>query len=223
MPPADPPPKATAPRISLQFGHEIGHRLELRSSGNDDDFIFARQPRNRRRHVERDRRLVGEQRPQHDEAVDHQDIAVALFLVDQLGEPDGAAGARNVLNRAALGAQAGHDFRKGARRLVPAAAGFCRGDDPQIVKGQCRSGKASRQRQGQKACKNCASFHDHLPFVSCAIFWYSPETSPPGWRVQVILGHGRVKFCGLSIIEVRACSGVTALEPAARDEAAGRR
>ncbi len=180
--------KGNRTRISLELGHEIGQRLELRGSRNDDHFIFAGEARNRRRHVERDRRLVGEDGAHHDEAVDHQHIALALFLVDQLGEPDGAAGARNILNRAALGAQAGHDFRKRARRLVPAAAGLCRGDDPQIVKGQCRSGKASRQRQSQKACKNCASFHDSLPCVSCAICWYSQETRPPELRAQAILG-----------------------------------
>ena len=142
MPPAEPAAKSYRPWIGLQLGHQIGHSLEFRSGRNNDYFILAREACNWCCHVERDRRLVGENGTEHHEAVHHQNIGFAFFLINKLGEPYRAASTWHIFNRAAFGTHASHDFRERTCRLVPAAAWFCRGDDPEIVKGQCRCGHA---------------------------------------------------------------------------------
>ena len=98
--------------------------LDRRIRRHDDDLGFLGEARDRRHLVERHRRLVHQERADHDEAVDHELVAVALRAVDELREADGAAGARDVGHLHAL-RDLGGDKRllHRARGLVPAAAG----------------------------------------------------------------------------------------------------
>ena len=69
-------------------------------------------------------RLVGDDGADHDHAGDHQRIALAVPLVDELRQADRAAGAADVGDlRAGDQLLAAQHLLHGARRLVPAAAG----------------------------------------------------------------------------------------------------
>jgi hypothetical protein len=48
---------------------------------------------------------------QHNKAIHHHDIAVAFFLSTSWARPTAPLRTGDILDRAALGAQAGHDFR----------------------------------------------------------------------------------------------------------------
>ena len=69
-------------------------------------------------------RLVGDDRADHDHAGNHQRIALAVPLVDELRQADRAAGAADIGDlRAGDQLLAAQHLVHGARRLVPAAAG----------------------------------------------------------------------------------------------------
>ena len=123
-------------------------RLDRRIRRHDDHLRFLGQARDRRDLIERDRRLVRGDRADHDEAVDHQLVAVALGAVDELGEADGAAGAGHVGHLHVL-AMPGGDQRllHGARGLVPAAARRRRRHDLEFeLLRQRRTARCKRQR-----------------------------------------------------------------------------
>ena len=129
-------------RIFLQGFDEVGHRLDVRCSRHDDRFIFAGEASDRRHVLKGDRGFVGEDRADHDVAADDQGVRIALLLACELGEADGAAGTRNVLNLNVAGdAFLLHDGLQRACRLVPATARVCRRDDG-VISGD------SRQRHG---------------------------------------------------------------------------
>ena len=92
-PPAEPPAKVTLATSALQRVGEILRVLIGEFAGTTMTRSLVGEPRDRRHLVEVDRRLVGQDRADHDEAVHHQLVAVALGAVDELRDADGAAGA----------------------------------------------------------------------------------------------------------------------------------
>ena len=87
----------------------------------------------------------------HDEAVDQKRVAVARVLLGELRQPDGAAGARHVLDRHLLDdAAALHHFLQRPRGLVPAAAGIGRRDDLQLVERQRRAAGQGEAEHGRR-------------------------------------------------------------------------
>ena len=119
--------------VGLDGCGEILRRLDRRIRRHHDDLDFLGEPRDRRHLVERHRRLVHGERADHDEAVDHQLVAVALGAVDELRDADAAAGAGDVGDLDAAD-DLGGDQRllHRARGLIPAAAGRGRRHDLEL-------------------------------------------------------------------------------------------
>ena len=117
--------------------------LSVAGRRHDDRLLLAGQPRDRRHHGQVDRRGVGQDRADHDVAADDQLPRVALGLVDELGEADGAAGAGDVGHLHVAGDAVLLQHRlHGARGLVPAAARRRRRHD-RVVGGEGRHAPAS--------------------------------------------------------------------------------
>ena len=148
MPPAEPPPQETRARVGLQLRDEVGHGLDVAAGGDDDRLLLAGQPGDRGDHRQVDGRVVGEDGADHDVAADDQALGVALGLVDELGEADGAAGAGDVGHLDVAGdAFLLHQRLHGARGLVPAAAGGGRRED-RVVGGP--GGNAGEEQRGER-------------------------------------------------------------------------
>ena len=134
MPPAEPPPQETEPGSALSLATRSAIDLIGESAVTA---IISYSPVSRASGVtssRRHRRLVGEDGADHDQAADQDRVAAALLAGDELGEPDRAAGTRDVLDLHARG-EAGLLERRlhGPRGLVPAAAGAGGGDDLQAL------------------------------------------------------------------------------------------
>ena len=139
------------PGLRLEPVGEVLRGLERRVRRHDDDEVLAREPRDRRHLVEGDRRLVGQDRSDHDEAVHHQLVAVALGAVHELGDADGAAGARDVRHLHALcGAGLNQRLLHRARGLVPAAAGRRRSQDLELHLRRRGAAQAEKRGRGEK-------------------------------------------------------------------------
>ena len=153
--------------IRLHGGGEVLDRLVRRVRRHDDDERIAGEARDRRHHVEIDGRLVGQDRPDHGDAVDHQLIAVALRRVDELGQTDGAAGAGDVGHLHVLGdARRGHHLLQRAGRGVPAAARTGRRHDLQLELGMGRGREhGHRGREGGSRDDFTDMFHDDPPWM----------------------------------------------------------
>jgi hypothetical protein len=109
---------------------------------------------------------VGDDPTEHDQAGDHQRIAVAALRADEPGETDRAGGARYVLDDGRAhdpGALQHLLHRPGG--LVPAAAGSRGGDETKLIvesltRGRSRTGDRHRDRQGRPREKG----HGSPPF-----------------------------------------------------------
>ena len=103
-----------------------------------------------------DRRLVHQERADHDEAVDHQLVAVALGAVDELRDADAAAGAGDVGDLRRSCASFGGDQRllHRARGLVPAAAGRGRRHDLEFHLGERGGARTTSRPRSARRGKN---------------------------------------------------------------------
>jgi hypothetical protein len=160
-------------RIGLQLLDQLAKVLDVGRLGNDDHFIFAGQARDRCGLLQGHRGLVGQDRAHHDQAVDHQRLAITLLAIRQLGKADRPSGAGDILHRHRLGdAGALHHLLHGAGGLVPAAAGLGRGDDLEIVQREGAGRGAQPGHQGDRADElaKCGCVHSFLPWerVGCA-------------------------------------------------------
>ena len=84
--------RPSAPRDRLRSlpkrANQVVQRPERRRRRHVNHFVLARQPRNRRDVVQRHRRLLGDDRAEHDEAGDQQRVAIAAFGADETREAD---------------------------------------------------------------------------------------------------------------------------------------
>ena len=110
--------------VGLHGGGEILCRLDRRIRRHHDHLDLLGEARDRRHLFERHRRFVHGERAHHDEAVDHQLVAVALGAVDELRDADAATGAGDIRHLDAA-RDLGGDQRllHRARGLIPSAAG----------------------------------------------------------------------------------------------------
>ena len=147
-------------RVGLQLLDEVGHRLDRRARRHDDRVILAGEPGERRHVGERHRRLVGDDGADHDVAADDELGRVALVVVDELGEADGAAGARHV-DDLDIADDAGllEDALHGARGLVPATAGGGGRHDGELGGGG--DGRARQGGEGAGGSQSRPADHDH--------------------------------------------------------------
>ncbi len=137
--------------------------LDRRIRRHDDDQRLGGQPGDRRGLGQVDRRLVEQDGADHDEAVDHQLVSVALGA-DQLGEADRAAGAGDVGDLHALGdAGRGQRLLHRAGRAVPAAAGRGRSHDLQFHLGEGGRGQAGEGDGGHGPALEEGREHSYLP------------------------------------------------------------
>jgi hypothetical protein len=125
---------------------EVLGGLDLAVGRRHDHDVLAGQPGERRHVIERHRRGVGDDRADHDVAADDGGGRIAGRAVDELLQPDRAAGAGDVLDLDVADQALGLERRlDGAGGLVPAAARRRRRQDLQLL--DLRRGAARRQRR----------------------------------------------------------------------------
>ena len=130
--------RSSAPRdrfwLFTERPNEIGQRSKRRRSRNDDRFVFARQPRDRRHLAQRDRRCVRDDGAEHDQARDHDHIVVPAFGADESRKADCACGARNVFDRRGVNnPRALQHLLHDAGGLIPTAPRGRGRDDPEVL------------------------------------------------------------------------------------------
>ena len=89
--PSEPPPQVTEPGSALNLAIRSSSVL-IEVGRHHQQWVLAGQPGQRRHLVERGRRLVGEDRPDHAQAGDQQAGPAAPLLGHELGQADRAAG-----------------------------------------------------------------------------------------------------------------------------------
>ena len=109
--------------VGLERGGEVLGGLERRWRRDDQREELTGQPRDRRGLRQPQRALVGDDRADHHHAGDHQGVALPFPLIEELRQPDRAAGAADIGDLHALdrAGRAQHLLDR-ARGLVPAAA-----------------------------------------------------------------------------------------------------
>ena len=157
-PPAEPTPQRTVAGSAFTLAARSATRLHVGIRRHDHQAVFAQQQGERMRVVERDRRLVRQDRADGRDA-DREQTGARLLRRDELGEADGAAGARNVDDLDALGEAALlKRLLHGPRRLIEAAARVGRRDDlePIDLRVSRRGGhreRSQREENGSTACE----------------------------------------------------------------------
>ena len=124
--------RLTEPGSRSSASARSSQRLEVRLGRHDDRLRLGDHRGDRRGGVERHVGLVGLDRAEHHQPGHHQLVRVAGVLGDELGEPERAARALDVVDLdAVVELRVARGGLEGARGAVPAAAGRGGGHDPQ--------------------------------------------------------------------------------------------
>ena len=163
-------------------GGKILRRLDRRIRRHHDHLDLLGEARDRRHLFERHRRFVHGERAHHDEAVDHQLVAVALGAVDELRDADAAAGAGHVGDLDAAG-DLGGDQRLLHRAcgLIPSAAG--RGGRHDLELELLREGRRAWPQVSMRRPRRTGAYETgswgflqaHSGAIMCQFVAYQPE------------------------------------------------